>query len=84
MHLRLGLLAYTVQTAIQNILLTNLLILDTLSIEKEKNMSMTHEIMNAMHYPEHSGGRDGVSIQVIKDILQKHDPAGFESFKPSF
>lgn len=43
---------------------------------------MTHEIMNAMDYPERSGGRTEVSIQVIKDILKKHDPAGFESFNP--
>jgi hypothetical protein len=47
-------------------------------------MTMTHEIMNAMDYPERSGGRSEVSIQVIKDILKKHDPEGFNSFEPSF
>jgi len=82
MHLKLGLLAYTVQTAIQNIQLTNLPILDMLSIEKEKNMTMTKEILEAMHYPEHSGGRTEVDIQTIKDIIQKYDSEGFEAFDP--
>jgi hypothetical protein len=47
-------------------------------------MSMTQEIMQAMHYPEHSGGRTEVSIQAIRDILKKHDPSGFESFTPEY
>jgi hypothetical protein len=45
---------------------------------------MTHEIMQEMHYPEHSGGRTEVDIQSIKDILKKHDPKGFESFSPEY
>lgn len=45
-------------------------------------MTMTKEILEAMHYPEHSGGCTEVSIKTIRDIIQKHDPEGFESFDP--
>ena len=45
-------------------------------------MTMTKDILEAMHYPEHSGGRTEVDIQTIKNIIQKHDPKGFESFDP--
>ena len=45
-------------------------------------MTMTKDILQAMHYPEHSGGRTEVNIQTIKNIIKKHDPKGFESFDP--
>jgi hypothetical protein len=45
-------------------------------------MTMTKDILEAMHYPEHSGGRTEVDIQTIKNIIQKHDPKGFEAFDP--
>jgi hypothetical protein len=44
--------------------------------------TMTKDILQAMHYPEHSGGQTEVDIQTIKNIIQKHDPKGFESFDP--
>ena len=44
--------------------------------------TMTKDILQEMHYPEHSGGRTEVSIQAIRDIIQKHDPEGFKSFDP--
>ena len=46
--------------------------------------TMTKDILQAMHYPEHSGGRTEVDIQTIKKIIQKHDPEGFESFVPEY
>ncbi len=45
-------------------------------------MTMTKDILTAMHYPEHSGGRTEVDIELIKNIIKKHDPKGFEAFNP--
>jgi hypothetical protein len=44
--------------------------------------TMTKDILEAMHYPEHSGGQTVVEIEVIKDIIKKHDLEGFEAFDP--
>jgi hypothetical protein len=56
---------------------------EIIGLKRRKHMTtMTKDILQAMHYPEHSGGQTEVDIQTIKKIIQKHDPEGFESFDP--
>jgi hypothetical protein len=47
-------------------------------------MTMTHELLQEMIYPERSGGRSEVSIAAIRKIIEKHDPEGFNSFEPAY
>lgn len=44
--------------------------------------TMTEDLLEAIFYPEHSGGETKVDIDTIKTIIQKHDPKGFEDFNP--
>ena len=44
--------------------------------------TMTEDLLDAIHYPEHSGGETKVDISIMKAIIQKHDPKGFEDFNP--
>jgi hypothetical protein len=44
--------------------------------------TMTEDLLEAMFYPEHSGGETTIDIATMKAIIQKHDPQGFDSFNP--
>jgi hypothetical protein len=47
-----------------------------------KYTTITDEILNALFYVEHSGGIYEVNTDVIREIVKKYDPQGFESYNP--
>ena len=49
---------------------------------KTKYITMTDEILDALFNVEHSGGIYEVNTDVIREIVKKYDPQGFESYNP--
>jgi hypothetical protein len=45
---------------------------------------MTHEILQEMFDRQKGGGLADISMDVVKDILAKHDPEGVNSFEPTY